>query len=324
MSPPFTVARGDLGALGRDLHRPECVVPTAAGRIHVSDARGGITSIEADGSQTLLLGRGVPGFKPNGFSLLPDGAFAIANLGEEGGTWRLGVDGALTPEVVEVDGWRVPSTNFVHHERQGGEDRLWVSVSTRMVPRERAFDRAVADGVIILKDRRGTRIAADGLGFTNEVKVAPDGRHLYVNETVARRLSRLPIRADGGLGLRETVTEFSDGVFPDGFEFDAEGGIWIASVVSNRLLRVAPDGTQHIVLDDSDPEMVEKAERAWSEGKLGRADIDAGKHRELGNLASVTFGGPDLSTVFLGSLFAPSIRTFTSPIVGVEPPHWHY
>jgi hypothetical protein len=38
----------------------------------------------------------------------------------------------------------------------------------------------------------------------------------------------------------------------------------------------------------------------------------------------VAFGGPDLKTVFLGSLFAARIATFRSPIAGAPPPHWGY
>ena len=137
----------------------------------------------------------------------------------------------------------LPPTNFANAEHTTGALRLWVSVSTRKVPREQAMRSDVADGYIVLKDARGARIVADGLGFTNENKLDPSGRWLYVNETMARRLSRFALKGDG-LGPRETVAEFDDGIFPDGFEFDAEGGIWIASVVSNRLLRIAPDGSQ--------------------------------------------------------------------------------
>ena len=128
----------------------------------------------------------------------------------------------------------------------------------------------------------------------------------------------------GDLGPRETVAEFGAGTFPDGFEFDAEGGIWIASVVSNRLLRLAPDGSETVILEDADPEAVARAERHYAENRLCRADIDAGRDRTLGNLASVAFGGPDLKTVFLGSLFAERIATFRSPIAGAAPPHWRY
>jgi hypothetical protein len=38
----------------------------------------------------------------------------------------------------------------------------------------------------------------------------------------------------------------------------------------------------------------------------------------------VTFGGSDLKTVYLGSLFGARIATFRSPVAGAEPPHWRY
>jgi hypothetical protein len=306
---PFRITVSDLQFIGQDLARPECVVATASGDVYASDRRGGIMRLLPDGRQTLLAGRGVDGFLPNGFSLLSDRSFAVANLGDAGGAFRLLPDGELIPEVVEVDGTALPPTNFVHAERRGGDLRLWVVVSTRHVPREQAF---------------GVRIVADGLGFTNETKVDPSGRWLYVNETMARRLSRFPIGPRGDLGARATVAAFGEGTFPDGFEFDAEGGIWIASVVSNRLIRLAPDGTESVLLEDADPEAVTRAERHYAEHRLTRADIDGGRDRTLGNLASITFGGPDLRTVYLGSLFGARIATFRSPIAGAEPPHWRY
>jgi hypothetical protein len=318
------IAVADLQFVGQDLARPECVVTTASGDVFVSDRRGGITCLRADGRQSFLAGRAVDGFLPNGFSLLPDRSFAVANIGHLGGAWRLLPDGELIPEVIEANGMALPPTNFVHAEERDGELRLWVAVSTRHVPRERAFSREIADGYIALKDRKGVRIVADGLGFTNEIKVDPSGCWLYANETIARRLSRFAIRDRGNLGPRETVAEFGAGIFPDGFEFDAEGGIWIASVVSNRLLRLAPDGSQTVILEDADPEAVARAERHYAENRLGRADIDAGRNRTLGNLSSVAFGGPGLTTVFLGSLFAQRIATFRSPIAGATPLHWRY
>jgi SMP-30/gluconolaconase/LRE-like protein len=319
----LSVTRADLAFVGRDLARPECVVVTARGDVFTSDRRGGIARVHADRPSELILGRGVVDFLPNGFALLPDRSFMIANLGPSGGVWRMAPDGALAQELLEVDGMSLPPTNFANAEHTTGALRLWVSVSTRKVPREQAMRSDTADGYIVLKDARGARIVADGLGFTNENKLDPSGRWLYVNETMARRLSRFPLQGDA-LGPRETVAEFADGIFPDGFEFDAEGGIWIASVVSNRLLRIAPDGSQTVVLDDGDPEVIARVERNFAGHRLTRADIDAGRDGVLGNLASVTFGGPDLRTVFLGSLFASRIATFRSPIAGATPPHWHY
>jgi hypothetical protein len=319
----LSVTRADLSFVGQDLARPECVVVTARGDVFVSDRRGGIARVHEGRPPELILGRGVQEFLPNGFALLPDRSFMIANLGPSGGVWRMLPDGALAPELLEVDGITLPPTNFANAEHTAGTLRLWVSVSTRRVPREQAMRSDVADGYIVLKDGRGTRIVADGLGFTNENKLDPSGRWLYVNETMARKLSRFALKGDG-LGPRETVAEFTDGIFPDGFEFDAEGGIWIASVVSNRLLRIAPDGSETVILDDGDPDVIARVERNFAEHRLTRADIDAGRERVLGNLASVTFGGPDLKTVYLGSLFAEHLATFRSPIAGAAPPHWHY
>jgi sugar lactone lactonase YvrE len=39
-------------------------------------------------------------------------------------------------------------------------------------------------------------------------------------------------------------------------------------------------------------------------------------------MASVTFGGPDLRTVYVGSLMGTTIPYFTSPVAGLAMVHW--
>ena len=39
-------------------------------------------------------------------------------------------------------------------------------------------------------------------------------------------------------------------------------------------------------------------------------------------MASVTFGGDDLRTVYLGSLMGTTIPSFRSPVPGLPLPHW--
>ena len=318
------VSESELTFVGEGLSRPECIVVTAKGEISASDHRGGIQIMSPEGATSLLLptdGESVEGFLPNGYSLCPDGSYAIANLGPAGGAYQLFRDGTLKPLLTELNGESLPPVNFVNRDELG---RIWISFSTRQFPRELAFKREVTDGFIVLMDDRGARVVADEIGYTNENKLSPDGNWLYVNETIARRLSRYAVASNGELGTRETVTEFGDGIFPDGLAFDIEGGVWIASVVSNRLVRVTPDGKQQIVLDGSDPAIITGAEAAYAENRFTREHIDGGRDGLLGNLASVTFGGPDLRTVYLGSLFAPRIACFKSPIAGAKPPHWDF
>ena len=59
----------------------------------------------------------------------------------------------------------LPPTNFANAEHTTGALRLWVSVSTRKVPREQAMRSDVADGYIVLKDsaRRPHRRRRPGL-----------------------------------------------------------------------------------------------------------------------------------------------------------------
>jgi len=39
-------------------------------------------------------------------------------------------------------------------------------------------------------------------------------------------------------------------------------------------------------------------------------------------MASVTFGGPDLATVYLGSLRGSRLPSFRSPVAGLPMVHW--
>ncbi len=317
----FTVAVGDLGWIGAGLHRPECVLCTAAGDLYVSDWRGGISQIRPDGTVRQIgcaATDEAAQVKPNGFALQRDGSFLLADI-EHGGVFRLTPDGATTPFLVEFEGQRLPGTNFVMVDRSGS---VWITVSTRQVPRQRAYRPGIADGFVILHDRRGTRIVADNLGFTNECQLHPSGQWLYVNETFGRRLSRYPVKQDGSLGRRETVTEFGHGTYPDGLAFDAEGGAWITSVVSNRVIRVAPDGSQQLVLEDSDAAHVEAVERAYQAGPMGPQQLRTIPSRALKSLSSLAFGGPDLRTAYLGCLLGDRLAWFRSPVPGAELSHW--
>ena len=321
---PFSVAPERLRTIGTGLVRPECVLATAAGDLFAADWRGGVSRLRPDGSQALYAGA-LPGgrpLRPNGIALRADGTFLLADLGEtQGGVFELGRNGTVRPFLEAVDGVELPPSNFVAEDRLG---RVWVTVSTRLHPRTRAHRPDIADGFIVLQDVRGARVVAENLGYTNEAVVSPDGAWLYVNETFGRRLTRFRIAPDGSLRDRETVTEFGKGTFPDGLAFDAEGGVWVTSIVSNRVIRIARDGSQQLILEDANETHVDWCEQAFLSGEMGRAHMDACGGRYLKNISSLAFGGSDLRTAFLGSLKGEAIFMFRSPVAGYPPVHWHY
>jgi sugar lactone lactonase YvrE len=313
-----------LHFVGSGLVRPECVLANAAGDLFTADWRGGVVHLRTDGSLALYAGPGPAGLalKPNGIALLRDGSFLVAHLGDDdGGVFRLQRDGCVTPWLRQVDGVDLPPTNFVVEDAAG---RFWVTVSTRLKPRALGYRRSCNDGFIVRVDSRGAAIVADGLGYTNEVAVHPSGRWLYVNETFARRLSRFALHTDGSLGVKEVVTEFGPGTFPDGLAFDEEGHAWVVSIVSNRLIRVAPDGTPTTWLEEADADHLAWVEQAYEAGTMGRPHLDGAPSRSLRNISSIAFAGADRRTAVLGCLLGERLATLRLPVAGVAPTHWHY
>ncbi|WP_418320864.1 SMP-30/gluconolactonase/LRE family protein [Piscinibacter sakaiensis] len=306
----------EFDLVGDDLRRPECVLATAAGRLHVSDKRGGVTTIEPDGRQHLL---GSSAMVPNGIALQRDGGFLVANLGPDGGVWRIDAQGSVQPWLLEFAGVRLPGVNFVTTDAQ---DRTWICVSAnqtgdRYPLRERS-------GYILLHDRHGIRQVGGELGYTNELRLSADGRQLFVNETFARRTTRFALASDGCLRDRATVAEFEAGDFPDGLTLDAEGALWVVCVGSNRIYRITADGKRQTVIDDADPECVARLESAMQAGELTRPLLGAARGRHLANVTSLAFGGPDLCTAYLGCLGGSALVRFRSPVAGLRPDHWNW
>ena len=296
----------DLQPLGRDLHRPESVVITPDRQVVVSDWRGGVTVIERDGSQRTCLSQGHP-LRPNGIAAAAGGGFLVAHLGDEdGGVYRLDQDGSSTPVLTAIGDVPLPPCNHVHRDALG---RLWVSVSTRHHPRQRAWRPDVADGFVAVLDRRGARIVLDGLHYTNEVRVDPGGHWLYVVETFGRRVIRSAIGSDASLGPPEVVAAFAHGCWPDGFAFDTAAGIWVTSLVSNRVLRICR-GTVTTVLEEVNAAFVDGVERAFARGEMTRAHLGPVPGTRLQQVTSIAFGGPTGTTALLGSLHGSVVETF--------------
>jgi sugar lactone lactonase YvrE len=80
--------------------------------------------------------------------------------------------------------------------------------------------------------------AAGNLAFPNGSVITPDGSTLIVGETMGGRYTAFTIRDDGSLTDRR-VWATVEGVAPDGCALDAEGHVWAADALGNRLVRVA-------------------------------------------------------------------------------------
>ena len=217
----------------------------------------------------------VPG-QPSGMGWLPDGRLLVVSMRERK-ILRQESDGRLVTHadlssvagghandmVVDAQG-RAYVGNFGFDFMGGG------------APQAAALVRVDPDGSV--------RAVASKLYFPNGSMITPDGKTLIVGETMGNRISAFDIQPDGALGPRRDWASFgptpaltdigfvpdSLRAAPDGATLDAEGAVWFADAIGNRVVRMAPGGE---ILD------------SISTGALGAF--------------ACTLGGPDGRTLFI-------------------------
>jgi sugar lactone lactonase YvrE len=85
------------------------------------------------------------------------------------------------------------------------------------------------------------RRVAENMGTTNGIEVSPDGKTLYVNETVQRNVWAFPIRKDKSLGEKRLLISFPDFGF-DGMRVDVDGNLYITRHGKGTVVVVSPAG----------------------------------------------------------------------------------
>lgn len=90
------------------------------------------------------------------------------------------------------------------------------------------------------RDGKTTRLAA-GMGTTNGIEVSPDGKHLYVNESVQRNLWAFDIAPDKSLTNKRLLRKFDDHGF-DGHRCDVDGNLYITRYGEGVVAVVSPKG----------------------------------------------------------------------------------
>lgn len=84
---------------------------------------------------------------------------------------------------------------------------------------------------------------ASHLGTANGIEVSPDGKTLYINESVQRNVWSFPIQADGTLGEKKLLKQFPDHGF-DGMRCDAMGNLYITRYGKGTVVVLSPTGQE--------------------------------------------------------------------------------
>jgi sugar lactone lactonase YvrE len=330
----FEIDKSSIQYIGRDLQRPECILAEPDGTLWSADARGGVVRLRHDGTQEIITQkksghfsdagseatRYLEGTLPNGLAFARNGDILISNFGTD----RLEVmtrSGDTKVLADSIDGMPIGKVNFVLRDSR---DRIWVTISTKIKNWMHALRTDLPDGYLVLYEKGAFRVVAEGFRFTNEIRFDAKEEFLYVVETTGGCVSRLRVDEKGNLKNREVFgpASLGKGAWPDGIAFDTYGNLWGTLVYSDKLFVLTPEGEQRMLLDEGDPQKVDALERAFLNNHVTEEVLFPTGQGIAPWMASVTFGGPDLRTVYIGSLKGKSIPYFRSPVAGLPMVHW--
>lgn len=288
-------------AVGID--RPEDVVVGRDGRVFASDHQCAVAEIFPDGSFKRL---GPKGGAPNGINMDAQGRVLIANFGiydkEEGPLQRFDpATGKHEILLAEVEGRRLTSANYPVIDRAGN---IWCANSTHAETWPQALDGRDDGFLFVLRPDGSSAIVADRLKFPNGLALSADDGVLYCAQTTGADVLAFPVLPGGGLGAGERygpvlgkLTPPGPGVdaaelgYTDGVGMDAEGNVWICLPAANKLVAITPGLEVMVVAHDPSGEV-------------------------MNHPTNVTWGGPDLKDLYVGSIRADYVLKTRSPVAG--------
>jgi gluconolactonase len=330
----FGVDKSSIRYVGDGLQRPECILAEPDGTLWVADARGGVAMI-ANGEQKVITqrrsglfqdasseaSRYLQGTLPNGLAFARNGDLLISNFGTDC-LEIMSRDGSSKVLADSIEGEPIGKVNFVLRD---SKDRIWITISTRIKNWMHALRTDLADGYLARYENGSFRIVADGFHFTNEIRFDSNEEFLYVAETTGGRITRLRVDERGHVRDREIFgpSSLGKGAWPDGIAFDSYGNLWGTLVYSDKLFALTPHGDLRILLDEGDPQKVDALEQAFFRNHVTEDVLFTTGQGLAPWMASVTFGGPDLQTVYIGSLKGKRIPYFRAPVAGLPMVHWN-
>jgi D-xylonolactonase len=228
----------------------------------------------------------------NGFRLNSNGGLVITN---NSGVWLL-ADASATPRALatEVAGQPCRMNDCVadKHGRLLACSWFYGPAASYKLGRLLSFDN---DGTPTVLD--------EGFHLANGLAFSPDDCKLYVTDSAQRTIFEYEYSlVKGSIGKRKELVRVPDSEgLPDGLRVDEQGCLWSAQWYGSQVVRYDPDG------------VVER-----------RITVPAKQ------VSSLTFGGPNLTTLFITTAkqsepmpfmppsYDPNVGPFGGPLFSVE------
>lgn len=246
--------------LAEGLDHPECVALGPDGNLYAGGEAGQIYKISLAGEFRQLAVAG--GFI---LGLAVDGNGAVHACDCETSTvYRVTPDGQATPRSTGLDDQPLQTPNFPVFDAHGN---LYVSESGD-------YWKQPGTGRIlrITPDDRTELFHAGPFSFANGLAIDPTGQWLYIVQSTAPNVVRVPLSTPGG--PVEEVVLLPTGTVPDGLAFAADGRLAIACYKPDGIYLASPDGRVELWLEDPTGELLSRPTNvALADGTLYVANL---------------------------------------------------
>ena len=142
--------------------------------------------------------------------------------------------------VLRIDPKTRAVTIFAHHDRMNQPNDLAITRDGTLYASDPNWKSGTGQLWRISHDGQAHLQVAD-MGTTNGIDVSPDGRTLYVNESVQRNVWAFDIARDGSLKSKRLIKHFDDFGF-DGMRCDVDGNLYATRHGKGTVVKLSPRG----------------------------------------------------------------------------------
>ena len=200
------------------------------------DAEGNVFAVNYAQQQTI--GKVTPSGKAEVFVTLPGGSTGNGiRFNKEG---HLYVADYKEHKILRID----PATRaihvFAHEPGMNQPNDIAMAPDGTLYASDPDWKHGTGQLWRISSEGKVTRVA-ESMGTTNGIEVSPDGKTLYVNESIQRNIWAFDIEANGSLARKRLIKQFPDFGF-DGMRCDTEGKLYITRHGKGTVIKMTPQG----------------------------------------------------------------------------------
>lgn len=200
------------------------------------DAQGNIYAVNFARQQTI--GKVTPNGKAAVFAELPGKSVGNGIRFDRSGV--MFVADYVGHNILRIDPGSRAITVFAHNDEMNQPNDLAIMADGTLYASDPNWKNDT--GQVWRIDKNGTvKRVAEKMGTSNGLDVSPDGKTLYVNESVQRNVWAFTIARDGSLTEKRLLKKFDDHGF-DGMRCDVDGNLYITRHGKGTVVKLSPKG----------------------------------------------------------------------------------